>query len=120
MVKFYQSNPSFWKNLDEIVEEHQIVIDRPTGSRHPRYPDFIYPLDYGYLENTKSADGMEMDIWIGTSEDKKITGVLVIADSDKRDSEMKILFACTKKELELLYKINNEFRMNAVMLLREE
>lgn len=120
MVKFYQSNPDFWKNLDKIVRDHHILIDRPKGTQHPRYPDFIYPLDYGFLEGTKSADGMEMDIWIGTGEDKKITGVMVIADMDKRDSEMKILYACTEPELELLYKINNELGVNAVMLLRTD
>lgn len=120
MVKFYQSNPEFWKNLDNIVQEHRIIIDRPKGSKHPRYPDFVYPLDYGYLEGTKSADGMEIDIWIGTDKNKKITGVMIIADSDKRDTEMKILYACTEPEMELLYKINNELGVNAVMLQRDE
>lgn len=32
------------------------MIDRPKGSAHPRYPEFIYKVDYGYLKNTSSID----------------------------------------------------------------
>lgn len=37
----------FWRQLAQLVAESEIVIDRPQGSAHPRYPDFVYPLDYG-------------------------------------------------------------------------
>ena len=45
------------KSADELVEKSKIVIDRPKGSAHPRFPDIIYQVDYGYLENTSSMDG---------------------------------------------------------------
>lgn len=35
----------FWELADRLVAEHRIVIDRPAGSNHPRYPDVIYPFD---------------------------------------------------------------------------
>jgi len=120
MSKFYKSNSTFWENLDQIVQSHHIVVDRPAGSRHPRYPEYIYPLDYGYLQNTKSTDGMELDIWVGTLTQNTVTGVMIIADMDKSDTEMKILYACSKEELELIYKINNEYNMSAVLLIRED
>ncbi len=50
-------NAEFWTALDTLVGQSEIVIDRPKGSAHPRYPDFIYPVDYGYLKNTVSPDG---------------------------------------------------------------
>lgn len=31
----------FWNALDELVCSSEIVIDRPRGSVHPKYPDFI-------------------------------------------------------------------------------
>ena len=46
----------FWRNLDKLVEESEIVIDRPKGSSHPKYPHFIYRVDYGYLKNTAYID----------------------------------------------------------------
>ena len=50
-------NEEFWNALDELVETSEIVIDRPKGSIHPRFPDFIYRVDYGYLRDTSSMDG---------------------------------------------------------------
>ena len=52
----------FWSALDTLVRQSEIVIDRPRGSSHPRYPDFIYPVDYGYLKSTASMDGGGIDV----------------------------------------------------------
>lgn len=40
------------------------VIDRPAGSRHPRYPDMIYPVNYGYVQGVFAGDGMEQDVYV--------------------------------------------------------
>ena len=53
-------NQAYWKMLQEIADTHEIVIDRPKGSRHPRFHHIVYPLDYGYLQGTSSMDGSEM------------------------------------------------------------
>lgn len=47
-------NEEFWNAIDKLVAESEIVIDRPTGSSHPRYPHFVYEVAYGYLKNTQS------------------------------------------------------------------
>ena len=39
----------FWEALDLLADNSEIVIDRPKGSVHPKYPDFVYKIDYGYL-----------------------------------------------------------------------
>ena len=57
---------SFWEALDTLAAESEIIIDRPKGSAHPRYPGFIYPLDYGYLKATTSMDGGGIDVWRGS------------------------------------------------------
>lgn len=40
-----------------------VVVDRPLGSKHPEH-EFIYPINYGYLSNTISGDGEEIDAYI--------------------------------------------------------
>jgi inorganic pyrophosphatase len=40
-----------------------VIIDRPLGSRHPRHPDLVYPLNYGFLPGTTSGDGMPVDAY---------------------------------------------------------
>ena len=45
----------FWDAMDRLVSSSTITIDRPKGSGHPRYPGFVYGLDYGYLEGTPTV-----------------------------------------------------------------
>ncbi|MBP3346165.1 MAG: AAA family ATPase [Alphaproteobacteria bacterium] len=41
----------------------KVKIDRPLGSLHPKH-GFIYPVNYGYIPNTISGDGEELDAYI--------------------------------------------------------
>ncbi len=60
------SDTSFWQSMTQLLITNSLIIDRPKGTTHPRYPDLIYPLDYGYLENTTSSDGGGIDVWLGS------------------------------------------------------
>ena len=110
-------NEDFWKALDELVSNSEIVIDRPRGSAHPRFPNFIYKADYGYLKNTSSMDGAGIDVWIGSG-DKKIDAIMCIVDLMKRDSEIKILVGCTEEEKLDIYKTHNETQYMKGVLIR--
>lgn len=46
--------------LNKIVT---VKVDRPLGSPHPKF-GYIYPLNYGYIPNTISGDGEELDAYI--------------------------------------------------------
>lgn len=48
---------------DYIGKTIDIKVDRPLGSKHPKY-DLIYPVNYGYVPNTVSGDGEELDCYI--------------------------------------------------------
>ncbi len=39
-------------------------IDRPLGSSHPRIPEMIYPVNYGYVDDVFAGDGAEQDIYL--------------------------------------------------------
>ena len=110
-------NEDFWKALDELVSNSEIVIDRPRDSAHPRFPNFIYKADYGYLKNTSSMDGAGIDVWIGSG-DKKIDAIMCIVDLMKRDSEIKILVGCTEEEKLDIYKTHNETQYMKGVLIR--
>lgn len=112
-------NPAFWEALDTLLRTSEIVIDRPAGSAHPRYPDFIYRVDYGYLRNTSSMDGGGIDVWVG-SEGEGIVGVVCIVDLVKRDSEIKILIGCSEEELSYIDKTHNETPYMKGILIRRE
>ncbi len=48
---------------DYIGKEVTVKMDRPLGSRHPKWK-FIYTLNYGYIPNTISKDGEEIDAYV--------------------------------------------------------
>jgi len=108
----------FWTTLDDLVAACTLRIDRPRGTPHPRYPDLVYPLDYGYLEGTLSADGGGIDVWVGSLADKRVTAVVCTVDTVKRDSEMKILIGCTPQEAQVVLGVHNSDAQAGVLVER--
>ena len=46
--------------IGDMVE---VKIDRKIGSKHPKH-GFIYTVNYGYVPNTVSGDGEELDCYV--------------------------------------------------------
>jgi len=106
---------SFWQGMSELLVTHSIIIDRPKGKPHPRYPDLIYPLDYGYLENTTASDGGGIDVWLGSLNSvmnkqsaKTLTGILCTFDTLKRDAEIKLLLGCIEDDVQIIKSFHKE------------
>lgn len=52
----------------EIAKEYlgkivNVTVDRQLGTKHPKW-DFIYGVNYGYLEGIKAPDGEDLDAYI--------------------------------------------------------
>ena len=109
----------YFQTLQKLLDESRIVIDRPKGSVHPKFPDYIYPLDYGYLEGTMSQDGGGIDVWVGSNDPSQISGIIVIVDPIKKDSEIKILLGCNEAEGQLALESNNRGEMKAFIIKKE-
>ena len=71
-----------------------VVMDRPLGSKHPKH-GFIYPVNYGYIPNTISGDGEELDVYVlGVQEPiNKFTGkcIAIIHRTDDNDDKLIIV-----------------------------
>lgn len=50
-------------NLEYLGKQVTVVMDRKMGCNHPRC-GFIYPVNYGYIPNTISEDGAELDAYV--------------------------------------------------------
>ncbi len=46
-----------------LGKEVEVIIDRPIGSKHPKY-SFVYEANYGYIPDTKAPDGEELDVYV--------------------------------------------------------
>lgn len=111
-------NPEFWQAIEKLVRDSEIIIDRPKGTVHPRFPNYIYKVDYGYLKDTASMDGAGIDVWVGTDARKQIDAIMCIVDLMKKDSEIKILIGCTEEEKRIIYETHNKTQFMKGILVR--
>jgi inorganic pyrophosphatase len=108
----------FWRRLDQLVAACNLIVDRPKGMPHPRYPSFTYPLDYGYLEGTIAADRDGIDAWVGSLPDRRVTAIICTIDLEQRDAEVKILLGCTAQEAREILAIHNAGFQSSVLMER--
>lgn len=48
---------------DYIGKIVKVKMDRPKGSKHPKH-GFVYEVNYGFVPNTVSGDGEELDVYV--------------------------------------------------------
>lgn len=61
-----------WQCQNALNQMIDVLIDRPLGSRHPRHPDMIYPVNYGYVPDVMGGDGAPQDVYVlGVDEPKE-------------------------------------------------
>lgn len=107
-----------WDYFDRLLADCELVIDRPKGSAHPRYPQFLYPLDYGYLAGTRGGDGEGIDVWLGSRGERVLDGLLLTVDLVERDAEVKLLVACTEAEMQIALDVSNAESLRGLLLPR--
>jgi inorganic pyrophosphatase len=111
------SHKASWEAIDTLVSSSKLVTDRPTGAHHPRFPEIVYPVDYGYLKGTSSMDGHGIDVWHGTDPSGMIDAIVVTVDLMKKDSEIKILIGCTAEEKRIIMEFHNQGELMKSLLL---
>ena len=115
---FQPDNKDFWQAIVTLVSSGNIVIDRPKGSNHPKFPNIKYEVDYGYIENTASMDGDGIDVWRGSLDSNEVVGIICTVDLMKRDSEIKLLLGCTEDEIATVYEFHNSTEFMKGMLIK--
>ncbi len=95
----------------------RIEIDRPIGTPHPKHPEIIYPINYGYIPGVYGGDGEELDVYILGIEERvedevtaKIVGIVYRED----DVEDKLVAApegmeFTAEEIEKIIHFQEQF-----------
>src|SRR5215469_14563026 len=110
--------PIDWAQWETLLHERGVAIDRPRGSAHPRYPNMIYPLDYGYIPGTVGGDGAEVDVFIGSAP-TGLRAALLTRDAVKGDREIKLLWNMTRSEIEITRAFLSGAAMTVELILRE-
>lgn len=105
--------------LGKVID---VIIDRPLGSKHPKY-DFIYSLNYGYIPNTISGDGEEIDAYvIGEFEPlENYRGHVVAIIKRNNDNEDKLIVCnemskYNKEKIKALVEFQERFFDSAIVI----
>ena len=100
---------------DFLGKKVKVVMDRPMGSKHPKW-NFIYPINYGYVPNTISGDGEELDAYIvGIFEPvEEYEGKCIAAIHRLDNDDDKLVIApeekiYTKQQIEALVEFQKRF-----------
>ena len=85
---------SFTDSRSYIGQTVTAKIDRAFGSQHPKH-GFIYPVNYGYVPDTTSGDGEELDCYIlGVFEPvEEFTGQCIAVVHRTDDDDDKLVLA---------------------------
>ena len=100
---------------DFLGKKVKVVMDRPMGSKHPKW-NFTYPINYGYVPNTISGDGEELDAYIvGIFEPvEEYEGKCIAAIHRLDNDDDKLVIApeekiYTKQQIEALVEFQERF-----------
>ena len=114
MEKNLLNNGYFWQKIDSLVLSTNIIISQPKGSHHPKYLNMIYPVDYGYLNDTDS-----IKVFKGSKITSKVDAIMIVGDILKRDLEVKLLMGCDEvEEKEILLFINQTDYQKGILVRR--
>ncbi len=93
-----------------------VTIDRPLGSSHPRFPDLIYPINYGFVEGIIAPDGEYQDAYVLGIESpiESFAGVIIAIVHRLNDVEDKWVVApknvaFTKDEIEKAIRFQEKY-----------
>ncbi len=77
---------------DFIGKKVKIKMDRPLNSKHPKH-GWVYELNYGFVPETKSPDGEELDAYvIGVDEPiEEFEGICVAVIHRTDDADDKLI-----------------------------
>jgi len=108
-----------WTGWEALIEQRGITIDRPRHYPHPRYPEIIYPLDYGYVNGTLGTDGQGLDVFVGTAA-VGLVGAILTTDHRQHDREIKLLYRCAPAEIYTAHGFINfdRQRLEGLLVLR--
>lgn len=110
------------ENCSYLGKMLKIKIDRPLGSKHPKH-GFIYPVNYGYVPNTVSGDGEELDCYVlGVFEPlEEFTGKCIAIIHRTNDNDDKLIIVpdgkkYTKEQIQALTEFQEQYFKSEIIL----
>lgn len=104
-----------------LGKEVKILIDRPLGSKHPKY-DYIYEVNYGYVPGVKAPDEENLDAYyLGTDRSlESVSGVVkaIVHRLDDDDDKLVVMpdnVSMSNEEIEKAVKFQERWFRHKIL-----
>lgn len=101
--------------INYLNQNVRVKVDRPLGSKHAKH-GFIYPVNYGFVPDTISGDGEELDCYVlGVFEPlNEFTGKCIAIIHRINDNDDKLIIVpenrnFSNKEIDVLIEFQERF-----------
>ena len=101
--------------INYLNQNVRVKVDRPLGSKHPKH-GFIYPVNYGFVPDTISGEGEELDCYVlGVFEPlNEFTGKCIAIIHRINDNDDKLIIVpenrnFSNKEIDVLIEFQERF-----------
>jgi inorganic pyrophosphatase len=80
------------KASDFLNTKVKLIFDRPFGTNHPKH-GFVYELNYGYVPNTISPEGEELDAYYLSEKTplEEVEGICIAYAHRENDDDDKLI-----------------------------
>ena len=114
----FENYAFFWQKLVSLFLSSKLVIDRPRNTCHYKYSNMIYPVDYGYLNDTTGSDQAPIDVFKRSEKSNLVQAVVISADILKKDCEVNLLIGCNEEEEHDILEFLNQTEFQKAVLIR--
>ena len=114
----FENNAYFWQKVDTLFLSSNLIISRHKGDTHPIFRNMIYPVEYGRLDDTLGTGTEGLSVYVGSDTPGKVTAVVIAADILMKTIDIKLLTACTEKEVYEVLRFLNQTDFQKTVLIR--
>lgn len=113
------NNALFWQKVDTLIMSNNVNITKHAGDSHDSIPGLIYPVDFGYVQDTTGTGNRMIEAYQGSANNQKLVEAMIVSCNilDK-DIEVKLLINCDEEEISKIVKFLNSTDFQKALLIR--
>lgn len=111
-MKELENNAYFWQKVDATYLSGDYKTIYKKGTVHPKYPELIFPCDYGHINNG------DISLKVFKGKEKKVQSIVVCMNVLGKDLTNIVLVGLTEQEEEEVLKFLNANENQKAIIVR--
>lgn len=112
----FENNAYFWQKVDAAYMSGDYKVVYTKGSKHPHYPELIFPCNYGHV-NIGGDNETALRVFKG-SKREKVDALVVCANLLEKDLSTIVLVGVSEDEEEAILRFLNSNDFQKTIIVR--